>query len=107
MFDRYNEQSGGDNFRKALFGGAGRRNMGWPQAVPAMERVVPTAEAQRQTPAAGNEPAVPCPAACSLAMVYSPKQEWQSLYPIDEAIRKGTLFAELDKPFLGRTLSGR
>ncbi|MBE6529238.1 MAG: spore coat associated protein CotJA [Ruminococcaceae bacterium] len=45
--------------------------------------------------------------ACSLAMVYSPVQQWRGLYPIGEALRKGTLFTELDKPFMGRTLSGR
>ncbi len=36
-----------------------------------------------------------------LAMVYSPYQQFDNLYEPDEAICKGTLFAELDKPFCG------
>ena len=36
----------------------------------------------------------------SLAMVYSPKQYWRKLYTPDEAMTHGTLFVELDKPFL-------
>ena len=37
-----------------------------------------------------------------LAMVYSPLQAWQSLYDPANALQHGTLFCELDKPFLGR-----
>ena len=36
-----------------------------------------------------------------LAMVYSPYQEWQNIYCGDKALECGTIFAELDKPFLG------
>ncbi len=36
-----------------------------------------------------------------LAMVYAPMQEWRSLYDLDTALSRGTLFAELDLPFLG------
>lgn len=36
-----------------------------------------------------------------LAMVYAPLQEWRSLYDLDTALSRGTLFAELDLPFLG------
>ncbi|MBR2986689.1 MAG: spore coat associated protein CotJA [Clostridia bacterium] len=35
----------------------------------------------------------------SLAMVFSPKQPWQALYDAPEALSRGTLFKELDKPF--------
>ena len=103
MFDRTNLQPGanrpGDgSFGKMLFGG--HRNLR-PPVVPAMEQVAP------QTAERAEEPASPCLEACSLAMVYSPAQEWRGLYPIGEAIRKGTLFTELDKPFRGRTLLGR
>ena len=38
------------------------------------------------------------PSATSLAMVYSPVQEWREIYTIDRALERGTLFAELDKP---------
>lgn len=34
-------------------------------------------------------------------MCYVPWQKWEGLYNLDVAIMKGTLFAALDKPFLG------
>ncbi len=36
-----------------------------------------------------------------LSMVYSPMQEWRSLYDSETALMQGTLFAELDLPFMG------
>ena len=36
-----------------------------------------------------------------LAMVYSPVQEWKDIYCGEKALERGTLFAELDKPFKG------
>lgn len=35
-----------------------------------------------------------------LAMVYSPVQPFQALYSPEEALMRGTVFAELDKPLL-------
>ena len=35
-----------------------------------------------------------------LASVYSPIQHWRELYDEDTAIQKGTIFKELDLPFL-------
>lgn len=55
----------------------------------------------------GDQGSVPAPAphcelnGCSLAMVYAPAQTWQNLYEPGKALQQGTLFAELDKPFLG------
>lgn len=37
----------------------------------------------------------------ALAMAYVPVQEWGDLYAEELALQKGTLFADLDKPFLG------
>ena len=37
----------------------------------------------------------------SLAMVYSPRQYWRDAYTPAEALDRGTLFAELDKPLIG------
>ena len=34
-----------------------------------------------------------------LAMVYSPMQMWRNIYTPDEALRYGTLFAELNFPW--------
>ena len=43
-----------------------------------------------------------CPhGARPLAMVYSPEQEWRDLYDSEEGHKKGTIFKELDLPFLG------
>ncbi len=36
-----------------------------------------------------------------LAMVYAPCQPWRNLYEPDRALMCGTLFADLDLPFLG------
>ncbi|MBQ8403624.1 MAG: spore coat associated protein CotJA [Clostridia bacterium] len=38
----------------------------------------------------------------SLAMVYSPCQQFEKLYEPMEALRCGTLFSELNMPFTGR-----
>lgn len=37
-----------------------------------------------------------------LAAVYSPMQVWKDLYSEAQALAHGTLFAELDKPFVAR-----
>ncbi len=36
-----------------------------------------------------------------LASVYAPLQEWRDTYDEEMALQHGTLFHELDKPFLG------
>lgn len=42
----------------------------------------------------------------ALAMVYSPHQEWQNLYCVEEGMMAGTIFRELDKPFYGPKCHG-
>ena len=37
-----------------------------------------------------------------LAMTYVPWQDWNKQYEFDRALRVGTIFPELDKPFTGR-----
>ncbi len=37
-----------------------------------------------------------------VAMAYVPWQTWKDLYEIDKALEVGTIFEELNKPFLGR-----
>ena len=37
----------------------------------------------------------------SLAMAYVPWQKWQNLYNRQAALKNGTLFEELNKPFKG------
>ena len=41
----------------------------------------------------------------SLAMVYAKKQTFQNLYEPEEALARGTLFADLDLPFEGRSVT--
>ena len=42
----------------------------------------------------------------SLAMVYSPRQYWRDAYSPAEALDRGTLFRELDKPLTGVCVDG-
>jgi len=42
-----------------------------------------------------------CLAAVAPAMVYSPEQTWSATYEPSLALERGTLFPELDKPWLG------
>ena len=39
-----------------------------------------------------------------LAMVYSPLQEFDNLFDTDIALSKGTLFSELELPFMGESV---
>lgn len=41
---------------------------------------------------------------CPLAMAYTPMQKWRKLYSAEVALSRGTLFEELDKPFMGRKM---
>ena len=43
----------------------------------------------------------------ALAMAYSPKQYWRKLYSPEDALERGTLFAELDKPLEVRGGDGK
>lgn len=38
----------------------------------------------------------------SLAMAYVPWQTWRDIYEVEKALEHGTIFRELDMPFLGR-----
>ena len=37
----------------------------------------------------------------SLAMAYVARQEWKDLYETNLAMERGTIFSQLDKPFIG------
>ncbi|MDO4174864.1 MAG: spore coat associated protein CotJA [Eubacteriales bacterium] len=37
----------------------------------------------------------------ALAMGFVPDQVWQNIYNNDVALARGTIFADLDKPFIG------
>ena len=42
------------------------------------------------------------PAGMPIAMAYVPWQKWQDLYEPCNGLESGTIFKELDKPFLGK-----
>ena len=42
-----------------------------------------------------------------IAMAYVPIQQWGEIYDLDKAFSRGTIFAELDKPFLERSCCKR
>ena len=42
-----------------------------------------------------------------LAMVYSPIQEFRSIYDKENALIKGTIFSELDLPFMGASVGNQ
>lgn len=104
-------RSGDEFLRKMLSGDIPVGNM------PAMEpsASIPTrdgnccagsAPSMPSRPSPCNHPALN-PAMPALAMVYSPEQAWRCLYTPDKALNAGTLFAELDKPFEGRSIYRR
>lgn len=37
-----------------------------------------------------------------IAMAYVPWQKWRDIYEPDKALCRGTIFKELEKPFLGK-----
>ena len=39
-----------------------------------------------------------------LASVYAPLQNFKDLYDLDTALKQGTIFTELDLPFMGRKI---
>lgn len=42
-----------------------------------------------------------------LAMAYVPMQKWRDIYEADVGLDRGTMFAELDLPFLGDRRDGK
>lgn len=58
-------------------------------------------------PATSQTPYIPCSASTQeLAMAYVPWQHFKELYEPDQALRCGTIFKELYKPFYG-SMGGR
>lgn len=41
------------------------------------------------------------PAETPIGMAYVPYQQWKNIYETDVAFDRGTIFKDLDKPFLG------
>ena len=65
---------------------------------------------QRADRRSGN-PGAGCPEMCrkpvdtmTIAMAYVPWQSWSGVYPLEKGWNIGTLFPELNKPFMGRRI---
>lgn len=55
---------------------------------------------ENKTPMSAYQPQTSEPAYNSLAMGYVPKQRWGQTYPPAQGLDRGTIFPELDRPFL-------
>lgn len=79
------------------------------QSIPTMNPSAPEAERPAPMEPMPGSPSCSYPpvdaAMPSLAMVYSPIQEWRCALSPSEALREGTLFTELVKPFRGRSIA--
>ena len=60
-----------------------------------------TAGVQNGTPCAPSDTDSGLTGPLPLAMAYVPKQYWRNLYDQTKALMEGTLFEELNFPFLG------
>lgn len=78
------------------------RCMRRPMSGPA--QITPTGAPGRHTPKIEGCPGTQdhFPADMPIAMAYVPWQKWKNLYDPAKALESGTIFAELDKPFLGK-----
>ncbi len=47
------------------------------------------------------KPTAPLPAVTAEAMAYVPYQQYNTVYNAEKGLENGTIFPELDKPFLG------
>ncbi len=82
-----------------------------PRQVPAAGAGTPSPRCSGDQPSAVSEPESGCASSRNplsgmpLSMVYAPEQEWRELYGDEDALDHGTLFRELDLPFLHGCLS--
>lgn len=51
-----------------------------------------------------EQPDTALPKEMPIAMLYVPYQSWRKLYDHQIALERGTIFEELDKPFIGERL---
>ncbi len=65
------------------------------------EKKPPAAKPEQQKPESGGKSEPP------LAIAYVPMQVWQDLYEPEKGLSRGTVFAELDKPYIKGEVSYR
>ena len=51
---------------------------------------------------AENKQCCNCNMNCFIAIANIPMQEWNGTYSVEEGFKRGTIFPELDLPFLGK-----
>ena len=57
---------------------------------------------RQERPAPVQQTERPAAVELPLAMAYVPRQRWNTVYSLEQALAEGTLFPELNKPFCGR-----
>lgn len=72
--------------------------------MPGPAQMTPPSASGRRTPKIEGCPVTQdhFPSDMPIAMAYVPWQQWKDLYDLPKALESGTIFAELDKPFLGK-----
>lgn len=88
-----------DNYRRPMYP-QGSRNMGYNQNQQCGCGVTPVLEAVKSgcdTMSSMDR----CLDKLPLAMSYVPMQKWRNIYDTATALKAGTIFQELDLPFLG------
>lgn len=83
----------------------------WPGAMPEITPEPPVSDETGQMPSPAPDvtpdtgSSIPSdsidPALLALAMGFVPRQSWEIPYDYDVALKRGTIFPALDKPFLG------
>ena len=77
-----------------------------PPAAPPMAGAMPASVQERHPMPPAQQmtdpPAGECGFCITLAMAYIPMQQWQKLYEPEDGFSRGTIFEELDLPFMGK-----
>ena len=60
-----------------------------------------TVEAEKPCTSCQNGSRTAFPAETPVGMAYVPFQQWKNVYEASVALERGTIFEDLDKPFLG------
>ena len=85
------------NINEIVFGGSGMNGM--------MGARAPESAKCSDSPSIECEqPDSTLPKEMPIAMLYVPYQSWRKLYDHQIALERGTIFEELDKPFIGERL---
>lgn len=79
----------------------GRRSMGEHRDMEE-RRMEERCMERKESPRCGCRMEEDCLQSLPIAMSYVPWQKWRNIYDVSKGFHRGTIFEELDKPFLGR-----